>query len=160
MRWLPSTQGGWFDLENNKLYRRGQNVKETKKRQPPAPIHKRLLPHLHRWRRLDEESSISYVVHYGGKPVLKLRRSWRTACKAAGLSDDVVPHTGKHTAATWQMQAGVNPWEAAGYLGMSVDTLIRHYGHHCPDYQEQAACAVAPRQRKKVDEMRMKRSAE
>ena len=36
------------------------------------------------------------------------------------------------------MQAGVDPWKAAGYLGMSVETLLRVYGHHHPDYMKNA----------------------
>jgi integrase len=36
----------------------------------------------------------------------------------------------RHTAATWLMQAGVDRWEAAGFLGMSVEMLDRVYGHH------------------------------
>jgi integrase len=155
LKWCASEQGGWIDLDHNKLYRRGENEQETLKRRTPAPIHKRLIPHLNRWRKLDRQIGMEYVIHHNGCPVTKLRRSWRTACKTAGLSEKVVPHTGRHTAATWLMQAGVSPWEAAGYLGMSVDTLIKHYGHHSPDYQEQAACAVAPKQQRngrKADE--------
>jgi len=37
------------------------------------------------------------------------------------------------------MQAGVDPWEASGFLGMTVETLINTYGHHHPDYQSEAA---------------------
>ena len=44
------------------------------------------------------------------------------------------PHTLRHTAATWLMQSGVSMWRAAGFLGMSVETLDRVYGHHHPDY--------------------------
>jgi hypothetical protein len=32
------------------------------------------------------------------------------------------------------MQAGTDPWEAAGFLGMTVETLMSRYGHHHPDY--------------------------
>jgi hypothetical protein len=37
------------------------------------------------------------------------------------------------------MQAGIAPWQAAGFLGMSVTTLVRTYGHHAPDWQKEAA---------------------
>jgi hypothetical protein len=37
------------------------------------------------------------------------------------------------------MQAGTDPWQAAGFLSMSVETLLHVYGHHHPDYQRQAA---------------------
>ena len=48
----------------------------------------------------------------------------------------------RHTAATWLMRSGVNPYEAAGYLGMSPETLWETYGHHHPDHQEDAARAT------------------
>ena len=51
----------------------------------------------------------------------------------------------RHTAATWQMQAGTLLAEAAGYLGMSPETLWNVYGHHHPDFQEEAARASGKR---------------
>lgn len=84
----------------------------------------------------------------------RLRRSWRTACKAVCRRRSCLIRGGTQRQ-HWLMQAGVKPWEAAGYLGMSVDTLIKHYGHHSPDHQEHAACAVAPKQRRKVNVKRM-----
>jgi hypothetical protein len=37
------------------------------------------------------------------------------------------------------MQKGIDLWEAAGFLGMSVKTLEAVYGHHHPAHQEAAA---------------------
>lgn len=37
------------------------------------------------------------------------------------------------------MQAGVDMWEAAGSLGMTVETLQNVYGHHHSDFQKNAA---------------------
>jgi integrase len=79
------------------------------------------------------------VCHYEGKPVGKLRRSWDTAREAAGLDDKVIPHSLRHTRATWLMQAAVDPWQAAGSLGMSLKVLEQTYGHHHPDWQKDAA---------------------
>jgi integrase len=56
--------------------------------------------------------------------------------KDVGLEGVVTPHTLRHTAATWLMQAGVDMWTAAGYLGMTVKTLERVYGHHHPGHME------------------------
>ena len=56
-----------------------------------------------------------------------------------------MPHIIRHTAATWQMQAGTDLYEAAGYLGMTPETLWEEYGHHHPDFQSKAASAVARR---------------
>jgi Phage integrase family len=63
--------------------------------------------------------------------------------KDAGLGPDVTPHVLRHTAATWLMQAGTDPWEAAGFLGMTVETLIGRYGHHHPDYLSAARGAFS-----------------
>jgi hypothetical protein len=43
------------------------------------------------------------------------------------------------------MQAGVDKWKAAGFLAMSMETLERVYGHHHPDYQEEAAEGIGRR---------------
>jgi len=55
----------------------------------------------------------------------------------------VTPHVLRHTCATWLMQAGVPRWEAAGYLGMTVETLQRVYGHHHPDHLQEASDAMS-----------------
>jgi hypothetical protein len=45
------------------------------------------------------------------------------------------------------MQAGVDKWEAAGFLGMSVQMLDRVYGHHHPQHLRQAAKSIGYRRR-------------
>ena len=62
--------------------------------------------------------------------------------RAVGLGADVTPHVLRHTCATWLMQKGVNLWDAAGFLGMTVQQLEATYGHHHPDYQCDAAAAL------------------
>ena len=61
-----------------------------------------------------------------------------------------IPHTLRHTAATWLMQRGVPIWQAAGYLGMSADMIERTYGHHHPDYMRAAAQAITSKQQQNV----------
>jgi integrase len=95
------------------------------------------MPHLRRWHRADMAVGARYAVHWQGERVTKLRRSWASARAAAGLGDDVVPHTLRHTSATWLMQLGVDFWVASGYLGMTVETLTTVYGHHHPDFQKE-----------------------
>jgi integrase len=124
------------------LHRRGFGARRSKKRAPPARIHARLLPHLKRWRDADVARGISSVIHYHGAPVAKLRRSWATVARRAKAERHDAPHIVRHTAATWQMQAGTDLFEAAGYLGMSPETLWGTYGHHHPDFQQNAAQAM------------------
>lgn len=140
--WLPSPTGGWFDLEAGVLHRRGFGAKRSRKRQPPAKIHFRLAPHLRRWKAADLARGIPHVVHYQGSQIKKLRRSWNTNRCAAAHERHDGPHILRHTAATWLMQWGVDLFEAAGYLGMSPETLWNEYGHHHPDFQTNAAQAM------------------
>src|SRR5262245_36840269 len=81
LHWLPSPQGGWIDVDNGILHRRPYGAQRTKKRQPPAKIHWRLLPHLRKWREADLAKGIGSVIHYEGKPIKQLKRSWRTIRK-------------------------------------------------------------------------------
>ena len=141
LKWVPSTTDGWIDLESGILHRVGIKAKRSKKRQPEARIHRRLLPHLRRWRKADLALGITSVVHFQGKPVGKLRRSWDAVARAAGHEDNDGPHICRHTAATWQMQSGTDLYDAAHYLGMTPETLWTTYGHHHPDFQESAASA-------------------
>lgn len=122
------------DLARGTLRRTLTATSQTKQA-PPVRLGSRILSHLRRWHAADRAL---YVCHFNGAVVTKLRRSWSAAAKRAGLSD-VTPHTLRHTRATWLMQAGVDPWEAAGSLGMSVEMLQRVYGHHHPDWQKNAA---------------------
>jgi hypothetical protein len=41
------------------------------------------------------------------------------------------------------MQQGVQLWEAAGFLGMTPETLERVYGHHHPEFMRNAAQALS-----------------
>lgn len=148
LKWLPSPTCGWFDLDTCVLHRRGSKIRGSKKRQPPARIHAKLVAHLSRWRAKDLAGGITSVIHYQGAPLQKLRSSWKSVAELAGSSRTDGPHITRHTAATWQMQAGTNLYEAAGYLGMSPETLWETYGHHHPDFQAQAANAVAKKGRR------------
>lgn len=135
----PTEERGWIDLENGVFYRRPAGRRETKKRQPPVRLPPRLLAHLRRWRRL--RFSSRFVVEYHGRAVQRINKAFRSARALARLGADVTPHALRHTCATWLAQRGVPTWEAAGFLGMTVETYERVYGHHHPDHQTRAVNA-------------------
>jgi integrase len=76
-------------------------------------------------------------------------KAFRRNAHAAGMPD-VTPHILRHTAATWQMQLGTDKWQAAGFLGMSVETLERTYGHHHPNHLTAARDAFDRRPERKA----------
>lgn len=136
LQWMPNTAGGWFDIDAGVLYRRPQDAIETNKRRTPAPIPKRLMLHLRRWRQL----STQYVIEYDGKPInSQLRRAWTGAREMAGLGPDVTPHVLKHTCATLLLQGGTSTWDVAGLLGTSEQVISTVYGHHAVSHLREAA---------------------
>ena len=137
LKFRPHTGGGWVDTANGVLYRRAAKTSETRKRTPPVRLPPKLLAHLRRW----EGDGSPWVVSYGGCGVASIKSAWATVRKRAGL-EDVVPHTLRHTAITWAMQAGVERWAACGFFGISLEELERTYGHHHPDHQNSAVDAV------------------
>ena len=72
--------------------------------------------------------------------VRSVRQAFATTAKNARIR--ATPHILRHTAATWAMQNGGDPWQVSGYLGMTVETLIKVYGHHHPDFQQGAGAAI------------------
>lgn len=140
LTWLPSIASGWLDLEQGIMHRSGSGQRQTNKRQPPVRISPRLLSHLRRWKTID--GNIRHVINWNGSSVQSIKKSFRSARINAKLDDGVIPHCLRHTAATWLMQAGVETWDAAGFLGMTVEMLERTYGHHSERFQQSAATAI------------------
>lgn len=138
---------GYIDLKRGMLYRMGTAETETAKRRPPAPLPDRLIPHIRRWVRLG--ISRDYVVEYHGKPVKRVSTAFESAVTEAGFDPkEITPHVLRHTAATWLLQAGVDKYEAGGFIGATADTIDRTYGHHHPDYLRGAAAAMSGGHRK------------
>ncbi len=132
------------DLQAGRLDFHAPGERRTNKRRARIPIPSKLLGHLRRARKRGDD--LGFVVNDNGLRLGDVKRGFNSACKNAGLPtrgvDKVTPHTLRHTCATWLMQRGVPIWDAAGYLGMSRETLERVYGHHHPDFLRGAAEAL------------------
>jgi len=151
--WEEALTQAWVDLDKGMIYRRGRGERETTKRRPVVKLPRRLLAHMRRWREMDAKRpaktshgtfrDVVSVLHHGGEPIAgKIRTGFEGCVRDAGLPDEITPHWMRHTAATWLMERGAEMWEAAAYLGMSVTTLEKHYGHHRPDHQSGAVRAI------------------
>ena len=130
---------GFLDLERGIWIRRAASKTSTKKRQPAIPLPANLLSHLRRWKRLGQ----TYAVEFNGRPVGRIDKAFRALVAECGLGRDVIPHALRHTGVTWGLQAGMELWDASGYFGMTVQTLLDVYGHHHPDHLQAAAIKMA-----------------
>ncbi len=144
-----STHGGSIDTVQGVLYRQPEGLAQTKKRQTPARLGRKLLGHAKRWKANGARFAVQ---DSKGNRIGDIRKGWAHAVLLAGeisggavdLSD-CTPHVLRHTCATWMMQNGADRWDAAGYLGMTVETLERVYGHHSPKHQSSAVAALEGR---------------
>jgi integrase len=134
----------WLDVDSGKLWP-PERARITNKRNPPAPIADRLLPHLRRWR----DKGHRYVVEWGDHSSSRVDRTMKGVAKAAGLSD-VTPRVLRHTAATWLMQQGIDMLEAGWFLGMTTRTLESTYAHFRPDHLTAAKAAFSSGNRQRI----------
>ena len=140
---------GYVDLRQGVFYRKHPGAAQTKKRARAIPLPARLLAHLRRWER--KGISKSAVIEFNGAPVTKINKAFRAARAAAGLGDDVVPHTLRHTAVSWAMMNGGDPYAIARFADMTLEVLDEVYGHLSPAFLaaggEAIARSAAPRLR-------------
>jgi len=119
--------------------------RRNNKKRGVIPIPPRLLPHLRRARK--RGTDLGYVLHINGQRIWDIKKGFAAACGRAGL-EGVLPHTLRHTAATWIARDGTTTLEdAADYLSMSEETLRSVYRHHHPDFLRGAAESIGRRPR-------------
>ena len=140
LTWLPTVIGGWVDLDRGVIHRRAAGEAESNKRSPPLrtpsspprPFARLAAPRRCPWS--------------GSRHQLWRRRRRSPAPRlvdGARRSQPSAPtwclHTLRHTATTCSCSLAFRYGKAAGFLGMSPETLWRVYGHHSPDYQSELA---------------------
>jgi len=145
----PSKTSGWIDFESGRW--RPKPGRQSKKRQPDVPVSPRLLAHLRRWRRM----GATYAVEWNGQRIARVSRAFHHAAREAGV--ECTPHDLRRTATTWLLQRGVDPWRAAGFLGLTLETLQAHYAKHSPEHLADAADAIGFRQWSANDDRERKR---
>lgn len=129
----PSLSGGWVDVEQGVMYRRGAGERETNKRRKPIRLTRRLLGHCRRWKNLNS----NWLVEVNGQRVADIKTAFSYSRKKANL-EEVTPHSLKHTAITWAIQKGLTVEDAADYFDTSAETISKTYYHHSPHYQDRA----------------------
>jgi integrase len=127
------------DLDRRLIDYREPGRAVTRKRRVQVPINDTLLAVL---TPAHAAHTCPAVVEYGGARLASLKHGFRDAVTRAGLDGAVTPHTLRHTAITWMVQAGVPLWEVAGLAGLTVALIESTYGHHAPDHLRRAAGAL------------------
>ncbi len=121
------------------LAKRGEM--KTKKHRPIIPIDPAITDRL---KTLLDSHNSKFVLGDGSD----IRPEFNKAVAKAGLlnlqerglreAGRLTPHILRHSRATHLLQDGVNPFAVANLLGDNLQTVLRIYGHACPDYLEEA----------------------
>lgn len=126
------------DLENRVIDFREPGRARTRKRRVPVPINDTLHAALSEAKAL---ATAEVVIEWAGGRVERIKHAFRDTAARAGLAG-VTPHVLRHTAVTWLLQGGVDPWKVAGFTGMTLEMVQQVYGHHHPDHLRDAARAL------------------
>lgn len=113
----------------------------TKKRRPIVPVSEAMADQLATMRKT---AATDFVLGDPGdiRPAFDrvVRLAGLSVLSSSGLREKgrLTPHTLRHSRATHLLEAGKSPWAVASLLGDSVTTVLRVYGHACPNYLEEA----------------------
>ena len=133
LKWVPSLDSGWVDLDTGVIHFLGKAEAETKKKKGVVRIPTTLHSEMKTW---PQESS--HVIAHKGAPIARIDKAFRAAVKRAGLKG-VTPHTLKHTAVTWAFMRGMTLEDATAYFATSRETLENVYRSYSPDALKNAA---------------------
>ena len=136
LKWVPSLDSGWVDLDRGVIHFLGKAEEESKKKKGVVRIPNKLLLEMKEW-----DQDCDYVINRRGTNVNDIKKAFAGAAHRAGLSD-VTPHTLKHTAVTWAFMAGMTLEQATDYFSTSRETLEDVYRSYSPEAQKEAAAIM------------------
>jgi len=93
------------------------------------PLSPKLVPLLKQWQAEDMEIRMPWMIHYGGKVVENIARSWFNAKRRAGITRRLRVYDLRHMAASNMLAAGASVGTVAKILGNSPIMVLRHYEH-------------------------------
>ncbi len=126
------------DLDRRLIDFRQPGRSRTRKRRVPVPISDTLHAAL---TEASQAATAETVIEWAGASIARIKHGFQNVAARAGLPG-VTPHVLRHTAVTWLLQAGVDPWKVAGFTGMTLEMVQAVYGHHHPEYLKGAAQAL------------------
>lgn len=90
-------------------------------------IHPGLFKELRSWHQKDKGKGP--VIHYHGRAIKKIQKSWAGALKRAGITRRLRPYDLRHAFATMTLESGSDIGAVAAVMGSSPVTIRRHYQH-------------------------------
>jgi integrase len=128
-----------FDLERGKV----RVANAEKKRKTPwreIDLFPALVPLLRQW----QADGCEYPIHYLGKPVGHVKRSWASTLEAAGITRYLRPYDLRHAFATYALESGADLKAVSEIMGHQSTAMVHRHYQHVLDTQRKAAVAGMP----------------
>lgn len=103
------------------------------------PLHPSFCLQLESWKKEDVELKCGFIIHYGGKRIDSLKKSYASAKKKAGVTRRLPLYSLRHAFATTLLQNNADLKATSELLGHSrPDTTMRVYQHVRPELHRDA----------------------
>lgn len=134
LKWRPSTDGGDVDLASGLIDFNPQGHAQSNKRRALAPMP----PNLHLLLRLLAKRGHDTVISgRSGQPISSIKKGFKTIAARAGVPW-ATAHTLRHSCITHLLINGVSRYDVSTWAKISLSELERTYGHHAPEYLDDA----------------------
>ena len=109
-----------------------------------VPIRDELVELLSRWKLADSQAGIEYVINWGGHKVSRIKHSWTTALKKAGIKRNIRPYDLRHSFATEALVHGGEIGTVARLMGHTNPSTTYMYYQHVMTEQKKRAVEALP----------------
>jgi len=84
------------------------------------------------------------IIHYHGRPVKSIKKSWKGALDRAGINHRLRPYDIRHAFVTMAIERGADIGALAEIVGSSPQTLRKHYQHVTSELHRKTIHTIPP----------------
>lgn len=94
-----------------------------------VPLHKELIKKLRQWYGEDKNKGLAHIIHYHGRPIIKIQTAWAGTLARAGITRRIRPYDLRHNFITQALEEGADVKALSEIVGSAPETIMRHYQH-------------------------------
>jgi integrase len=135
----------WDDVDfSRSVVRVRAAAKNPKEPVREIPIRGELQTLFRLWHEEDAMQGIAWIIHFRGKPVVRICYAWEKTKQRAGVRKGITPYSLRHLFATEAIASGVDIGTVAKLMGHSSYTMIMQHYQHVLTKQKIAAVEALP----------------
>lgn len=94
-------------------------------------------------RQKQQEAKTAYIIEYHGRPISRLSKGFRTACKKAGIPDNITSYDLRHYFCSTLLSKGASVRTVSALMGHANPSMtLSRYGHVMPGDGERAVALL------------------